>query len=191
VGDYLALLREFEQIEPPLFVFGSVAEAVLLDGALAPSHGDVDVVVRRPELDLRLAQMRSLGFREFSVYYEPRATYPMVLGASRGDLNLELSVVDSDADGRPYFAVDSEAGIVSIAVPDDLFDWPPTTTHDVLVHTLSPLALFQIRAGLITAGAFGPPRERDIARQKRLKDRFFPGADEASLQPRTRLLIPS
>ncbi|MGN6170822.1 MAG: hypothetical protein ACTHQQ_22030 [Solirubrobacteraceae bacterium] len=190
MGDYLELLRELEPIAPPLFVFGSVAEAVLLDGWPAPPHGDLDVVVRRTELDLRLAQMRSLGFSGFSVKYEPRAAYPMVLGASRDELNLEISVVDFDA-GRPHFVVQSEAGLVSISVPDDLFDWPPTATHDVVVHTLSPLALFEIRAGLITTGAFGPPRERDVARQKRLKDRFFPDADEASLQPRTRLLVPS
>jgi len=43
VADYLALLRELSALDPPVFVFGSVAEAVLLEGKLAESHGDVDL----------------------------------------------------------------------------------------------------------------------------------------------------
>jgi hypothetical protein len=45
VADDLALLRELSALAPPLFVFGSVAEAALLEGKLEPSHGDVDILV--------------------------------------------------------------------------------------------------------------------------------------------------
>jgi hypothetical protein len=42
-ADYLGLLRE-PAVDPPLFVFGSVAEAVLLDGELGATHGDIDLL---------------------------------------------------------------------------------------------------------------------------------------------------
>ena len=183
MGDYLGLLREVAEIEPPLFTFGSVAEAVLLDGALASSPGDLDVLVPRAQLDRRLKQLGGLGFAEFSVYYEPRPGLPMVLGAARDDVAVEVSVVDVDAEGAPYFALRTDPGVVSVSVPADLFAWPPTIVADVVIHTISPLALFQIRAGCMTTQAFGVPRDRDASRQQRLKARFFPDAAEATLQP--------
>ena len=101
VAEYLGLLRELAAIEPPLFVFGSVAEAVLLDGELSETHGDVDVAIPRTELGLRLRQLAVLGFDAFNVYYEPRPGLPLVYGSARGDLALELSLVDFDPAGIP------------------------------------------------------------------------------------------
>src|SRR5262249_18222858 len=96
VAGYLGLLRELAAVEPPLFVFGSVAEAVLLDDELSKTHGDVDVAIPRTELGLRLRQLAVLGFDAFNVYYEPRPGLPLVYGSARGDLVLELSLVDFD-----------------------------------------------------------------------------------------------
>lgn len=50
---------------------GSVAQAALLDGELSQSHGDVDLVISRTELEWRLRQLAVLGFDAFTVYYEP------------------------------------------------------------------------------------------------------------------------
>ena len=72
VVDYMPLLRELAPIEPPLFIFGGIAEAVLLDRALSPAHGDVDVLIRRDELESRTAQLAEHGFHDFAVHYEPR-----------------------------------------------------------------------------------------------------------------------
>ena len=179
----MGLLKELASIDPPTFVFGSVAEAVLLDGALGASHGDLDVLAGRDELDLRVGQFRQLGFEPFSVYYEPRAGLPGVLGSARDQLALELSLFDRDAAGTPFFAVEGEDGMLGISMPDGAFEWPPTTIEGVPVHTLSPLALFQIRAGLIATRAFGsPPAGKHEARQARLVEAFFADTDEASLQ---------
>lgn len=183
MGDYLGLLREVGEIEPPLFVFGSIAEAVLLDGALACSPGDLDVLVPRAQLARRLEQLDGIGFAEFNVYYEPRPGLPMVLGAAREDVAVEVSVVDVDAGGAPYFALRIDEGVASVSMPVDLFAWPPTIVAGVAIHTVSPLALFQIRASLMTTQAFGGPRDRDESRQRRLRTRFFPDAAEATLQP--------
>jgi hypothetical protein len=185
VGDYRPLLRELASLDPPLFIFGGIAEKALLDGALGSSHGDIDVLVRRDEFELRTGQLGELGFHDFAVYYEPRPARPLVLGSARGDLALELNLLDHDETGSPYFAVRTEQGPVSISMPADLFDWPPTILDGVTIRTLSPLALIQIRAGLTATGVFGPPRSaKDDAHQARLVETFFPDASEESLRPR-------
>ena len=184
VPEYLGLLRELAAIEPPLFVFGSVAEAVLLDGALSATHGDVDVAIPRTELELRLGQLAVLGFDAFRVYYEPRPGLPLVYGSARGDLALELSLVDYDPAGNPFFVVRTDGCAVAIALPADLFLWPPTVIDQVVIHTLSPLALVHVRAGASATSAFGPKRPgKDDVRQARLIDTFLRTADPERLRP--------
>jgi hypothetical protein len=184
VAEYLGLLRELAAIEPPLFVFGSVAEAVLLDGELSETHGDVDVAIPRTELGLRLRQLAVLGFDAFSVYYEPRPGLPLVYGSARGDLALELSLVDFDPAGIPFFAVRTNGRAVAIVLPADLFLWPPTVIDQVEIHTLSPLALVHVRAGSVATSAFGPERPgKDDVRQARMIDMFFRDVDRERLRP--------
>ena len=67
-----------------------------------------------------------LGFDPFTVYYEPRPGLPLVYGSTRGDLGLELSLVDYDSAGNPFFVVRADDGPVAIFVSADLFQWPPT-----------------------------------------------------------------
>lgn len=181
----MPLLQDLASLDPPLFIFGGIAEAVLLDRALKPSHSDVDVLIRRDELELRTEQLAELGFYDFAVYYEPRPGRPLVLGSSRGDLAIELNLVDHDATGSPFFVVRTEDGPVAISMPRDLFDWPPTIIDGVPIRTLSPLALIQIRAGVTVTGVFGPPRPgKDDEHQSRLIQAFFPDANEESHTPR-------
>ncbi len=184
MGDYLPLLRELASLDPPAFIFGGIAEDVLLNGEIDSSHEDVDLLVPRDQLEISLKQLGALGFGDFAVYYEPRRGRPLVMGSLKGDLAVELSLVDYDATGSPYFAVRTDAGAVAISMPQDMFDWPPTNIHGVAIRTLSPLALIQTRAGLTATGAFGPPRPgKDAPRQVRLIDAFFPEAVEDSLLP--------
>lgn len=191
VPDYLGLLRELSVLEPPAFVFGSVAEGVLLDGAVPSCAGDLDLLVPRAHLGRRLEELTGLGFGAFSVYYEPRPELPMVFGAHRGEFALEVSVVDRSEAGLPYFAVLSGQDIVSIAITPGLFDWPATSVENVAIHTLSPLALFQIRSGVMTTLAFGAPRETDLVRQRRLRTELLYGQDDRALNPVIARLPPS
>ena len=118
------------------------------------------------------------------MYYEPRPGLPLVYGSAREELALELSLLDIDPAGHPYFVVSSDDVPTSISVPPDLFQWAPTIIDDVPVHTLSPLALVHIRAGATATGAFGPPRpEKDGTRQTRLVDFFLSNVDPAQLEP--------
>ena len=174
VADYLALLRELSALDPPLFVFGSIAEAALLDGRLNETHGDVDLLIPRTELDLRLRQLGELGFARFTVYYEPRPGLPLVYGSHREDVALELSLLDVDTDGDPYFVVTTDDGPAAISVPAGLFQWAPTIIDGVPIRTVSPLALVHIRAGAAATRAFGPSRPHaDGTRQARLIDAFL------------------
>jgi hypothetical protein len=182
--DFVGLLRELARLEPPLFVFGSIAEGALLDGRLCDSYGDIDVVIPRTELALRLDQLAALGFEPFTVYYEPRPGLPLVYGSRRGDLAFELSLVDYDEAGNPFYAVRTGDGAVAISAPDDLFDWPPTIIDEVVIRTVSPLALVHLRAGASATGAFGPERPgKDDARQARLIETFFRDAEPERLRP--------
>jgi hypothetical protein len=184
VPDFVGLLRELAALEPPLFVFGSVAETALLDGELSDSYGDVDVVIPRTELEWRLQQLALLGFDAFSVYYEPRPGLPLVYGSTRGDLALELSLVDYDYGGNPFFVVLTDEGAVAISVPADVFRWPPTVIDGVSVHTLSPLALVHLRAGASATRAFGPERPgKDDVAQARMIETFFRDTDPRRLRP--------
>ena len=184
VPDFLGLLRQLAALEPPLFVFGSVAEGALLDGELSGSHGDVDVLIPRTELEWRLRQLATLGFAAFSVYYEPRPGLPLVYGSTRGELALELSLVDYDSAGKPSFVVRTDEGAIAISMPADLFEWPPTVIGGVSIHTVSPLALVQLRAGASATRAFGPARPgKDDVRQARMIETFFRDADPERLRP--------
>jgi hypothetical protein len=185
VPDFVGLLRQLAALEPPLFVFGSVAETALLDRQLSRSFGDVDVLIPRTELEWRLQQLAILGFAAFTVYYEPRPGLPLVYGSSRDDLALELSLVDYDPAGNPYFVVRDDEGAVAISVSADLFRWPPTVIDGIPIHTLSPLALVQLRAGAIATGAFGPERPgKDDVAQSRMIETFFRDTDPERLRPK-------
>ncbi|MGH2539899.1 MAG: hypothetical protein ACRDGK_05220, partial [Actinomycetota bacterium] len=65
----------------------------------------------------------------------------------------------------------------------DMFSWPPSELEGVDVRTISPLALYQIRAGLAIVGSMGPLRPKDVISQAALRERFFPGVSDERLQP--------
>ena len=48
---------------------------------------------------------------------------------------------------------------------------------------MSPLALYQIRARVTAAGAFGPPRPKDVKAQEMLRAQFFPLDDPQTCKP--------
>jgi len=139
----------------------------VLDDALDRSHGDVDVLVRRSELPLRVEQARSLGFA-LAVYYEPLPGRPLILGGSSAGYDLELGVVDEDPSGFYFVAGDSEGNLQRVDVSADLLSYAPVLVDGAAVHVVSPLGLHQIRAAFQRLGTFGALREKDIVTQERL-----------------------
>ena len=181
---YLELIGAISEQDPPLFVFGGVAEDALLDRGLSRPHADIDLMVLRDELGQRTRQCEALGFRDFEVNYQAIRGRPLALGARAGDLYLELGVCDNDADGSYFTVIDDTGDLCNIRVPDDLFAYPATPINDTLIHTISPLALYQIREGLGITRAFGPLRTKDLAVQRRLRSAFFANLAEETLKPR-------
>ena len=72
-----------------------------------------------------------------------------------------------------FYIADVEDRLLHVELSDGVFDHPPSTLGGVAVRTVSPLALYQIRAGIEMAGGFGPMRPKDVAAQEALHERFF------------------
>lgn len=182
------LARQLEVIEavmkwdPPVFFFGGFSEDALLHGRASRPHEDVDVVVFRDELESRIEQARALGFEEWHVRLAAVRGRPLVIASVQDDVMLEYSVFERDADGRVHWEKPTPEGTARLHFPDDAFDTPPSRIEGVPIRTLSPLALYHIRAGV--TDLFGGMRPKDEVSQAALKRRFFAGVPEAQLAPR-------
>jgi len=195
--EQLELLRRMGVLDPAPCLIGGYAEDALLAGAVTRPHVDVDWMVPRPELALRLAQARELGFGEFETWGESAPGEPFYLYGENGDLKLELGVAD-EQDGRVYLRIhrlafeihgrQAPAGY-QLLLPRDTFEHPPVEIDGVAVRTASPLALYQLRIGIAAQGSFGPLSPQQQASARRLKERFFPLTPDLDLEPRIESLI--
>ena len=187
-AEYLPLIRSLMELDAPIRIFGGFAEDALLGGRIRRHHDDVDVMIARDALDRGLRMFEELAFAPPEIRFEPTAGSPLVMGTVREGLNLELSVIDIAEAGPPSFTLPGEHGLVRVLLPPDTWSWPPCELEGIVVRTISPLALYQIRSGLTVVGAMGPPRPKDIASQQALRERFFPDEPEGSLEPVIELL---
>lgn len=188
----LELLRRMAALEPAPRLIGGYAEDALLAGTVTRPHVDVDWLVPRRELALRLEQARELGFTEFETWGESAPGEPFYLYAENGELKLEVGVAD-EQDGRAYLKIhklafdidgrEAPAGY-QILMPRDTFEHPPVAIDRIVVRTASPLALYQLRIGIASRGSFGELSAQQRESARRLKERFFPGRSEADLRPR-------
>jgi hypothetical protein len=181
---YGPLLEAVMTFEPAVHVFGGFAEDALLHGTSVRSHDDVDVLVGRKELETQLRNARAFGFSSHEVRFEPIEGMPMVIGTTDGTLDLEISVYDLTTEGIVSFRIpDRDGRLFRIELSEGVFEHPPSDLDGIALRTVSPLALYQIRAGITMAGSFGPPRPKDVTAQDALRARFFPDASPESLQP--------
>lgn len=182
--DYDSLIRSVMALEPPLFIFGGFAEDMLLNGRVARPHSDLDVLMFRDEVDARLAQFTALGFANWEVWWEPRPGLPLVYHSAKDGLDLEPSVFERDETGA-YFVIENASGKLHRAyLPDGTFGYPPIAADGLEFRIVSPLCLYQIRAALEILAPFGPLREKDIAAQGLLRDRFLADLTDEELRPR-------
>ncbi|MGH2641625.1 MAG: hypothetical protein ACRDGO_07995 [Actinomycetota bacterium] len=185
MDDYGPLLQTLMTFEPAVHVFGGFAEDALLHGRSVRSHDDVDVLVSREELDAQLRNARAIGFSSQEVRFEPIERMPMVIGTTDGTLDLEISVYDRTDEGIVCFHIpDHDGKLFRVDLSDGVFGHQEADLDGIAVRTVSPLALYQIRAGITMVGSFGPPRPKDVTSQEALRTRFFPDASPESLQPR-------
>jgi len=181
---YLPLLEDLFGLDPKVFVIGGVAEDALLNGTMTRDHWDIDMVTLRDDVPTRERQLAQLGFPPLEVKHEAIPGVPMVYETGHDDLHIEVGPVDELSPGDVSCAVPGEAGPVRIHLPDDIFSHPATTIDGVSIQTVSPLTLYQIRAGLEAVGSLGPLDESGIAVQKRLRDELLAEVPPALLMPR-------
>jgi hypothetical protein len=163
----LDLLRDMAKLEPQPWVFGGYAEDALLAGTATRTHLDVDWLVPRRELELRLAQARTLGFTALESWGESAPGEPFYLFAQNRDLSIDIGVTD-EHDGRLLarvgklaFEVDglpAPAGY-QFELPRDTYTHPPAQLDGIDIRVVSPLALYQIRAAIAAKDRSGrcPP----------------------------------
>jgi hypothetical protein len=187
----LELLRQMSALDPPVRIMGGFAEDALLAGTVTRPHGDVDWLIDRREYDLRLAQARELGFGELEVWGESAPGQPFYLYGENGELKLEAGVADVE-DGTLWvkiaslrFELDGKPPPVGFRfrLPEDTFSHPAVELDGVTVWPISPLALYQLRAGIARQGAFGEPDEKQRRAMRELKERFFPDRSDEELVP--------
>ena len=186
-----ALLEQTAALDPAPCLMGGYAEDALLARSVTRPHEDVDWLFPRRELPLRLAQAADLGFEAFETWGDAAPGEPFYLYGENGALKLDLGVADV-ADGRYvvrvhkiHFEVDggqAPAGY-QFALPEDAFDHPPVELDGLTVRVVSPLTLYQLRAGIASQGSFGPLSERQLGSLAALRERFFPDRSEEELLP--------
>ena len=188
----LDVLRRMESLDPPPRLMGGYAEDALLAGSVTRPHVDVDWLLPRRELDLRVAQARELGFGELSVRGESAPGQPFYLYGESDGLELEIGIVDEESDGpwirihRLGFEIDGKPAAAGyrIELPDDTFRHPSVQLEGITVWPVSPLALYQLRVGIAARGSFGELGEKQLRAMSALRERFFPGRSEDELMPR-------
>ena len=187
----LELIAKLAALEPTLTFMGGYAEDALLAGRVTRAHEDVDVAFARKELELRLAQLADLGFANWETWGEAAPGVPFYLFGQIGELRLDLGVTDYQ-DGKHWMRVHKLSFTVAgeeapagyqLQLPDDLFEQPLVELEGIAIKPLSPLALYQIRAGVAARNSFGPLSERQLHSLSDLRERFFPDRPEDELLP--------
>lgn len=185
-----SLLTKIPGLTPPAFIMGGFAEELLLDGRSDRPHKDLDLLVRRAELDALLAQLSSLGVGDWEVVLADGAGRPLLLSgrASREESGLAVEVYAAvpEPDGGFSFDVPAEgpAGRRRLFLPPGTFDYPATVLPGLTVHTVSPLALGLMRAASAQTRHTGEKRARDLAMLTRLRETFLAGFSDEQLRPR-------
>ena len=187
----LELIATLTALEPPPWFMGGYAEDALLAGAVTREHEDVDLIFPRTEEQLRLAQLAELGFGDWETWGEASPGVPFYLFGQSGELSLDLGIVDRANGGnwmrvhRLAFTVGGEEAPAGyqLRLPDDLFDHPVVELEGIALKPVSPLALYQMRAGVAEHNSFGPLSERQRATMAELRARFFPVVPEEDLLP--------
>ena len=187
----LELIAKLAALEPTLSFMGGYAEDALLAGRVTRKHEDVDVVFPRHELELRFAQLAELGFGDWETWGEAAPGVPFYLFGQNGELKVDLGVAD-EQEGKHWMRVHNLAFTIAgeeapagyqLQLPDDLFDQPLVELEGIAIKPVSPLALYQIRAGVAERNSFGPLSESHLVTLAQLRERFFPDRSEDELLP--------
>jgi hypothetical protein len=179
-------IRDLAAVTPPLFVMGGFAEDALLFHRIMGQHADLDVLVIRHQLNPCLQQLEALGLVGSAADLSETPGVPLVLGAGKDMPKIELWVCTPEPGGGYSFDVEGQPEPTRwrIFLPEDTFRYPATTLEGMAIQTISPLALYQLRAISAMTRSRGDKRTKDLAMQARLLQAFLADNDEQTLTPR-------
>ena len=188
------LVMRIAGLTPPAFIMGGFAEDALLGESLDRPHKDLDVLVRRDQVNTLLAQLKSVGVGQWQVRLADTTGRPLLLGGRAAvedvgpedGLEVEVYAAVAEPDGGFSFEVPAEgaAGRRRLFLPPDSFDYPATPLAGLALHTLSPLALALMRAASAQTRHTGEKQARDWAMLARLRQTFLSDLSDEQLQPR-------
>ena len=179
-------IRDLAALTPPLFFMGGYAEDALLFHRIVEQHADLDVLVVRRQLNQCWQQLAVLGLVGPADDLREAPGYPLVLGASKDMPKIELWVCTPEPGGGYSFDAAGQPAPTRwrIFLPEDTFRYPATTMEGMAIQTISPLALYQLRAVSAMTRSSGEKRTKDLAMQERLLRAFLTEKDEQALMPR-------
>ncbi len=114
---WLPIVAELCALDPPVWVFGGIAEEALLEGSVTREHGDIDLLVNRNALARHMHGFEAFGYPPPQVYFEVVSGSPLVLGAERDGMPMEIGVHDEMEPGIASFVLPTAAGLTSSSCP--------------------------------------------------------------------------
>lgn len=190
------LINTIAGLRPPVFIMGGLAEDMLLGQGLdqLQPHKDLDLLVRRDELERFRAQLAAAGVAEWEVVLGDRSGQPLMLSGHApledngptGGLEVEAYIAAPEPDGGYSIEVPPQgpAGRLRLFLPPDTFEFPVTPLNGLSFQTVSPLALALLRAASAQTRHTGEKRARDLAVLAQLRQRYLAGYGDRQLQAR-------
>jgi hypothetical protein len=180
------------------YITGGFAEDAVLYHKPSREHIDIDWFMLRDDLDYHIGFANKLGFKTINTYGNDTNGRPFYMSCTADEsLWIDFAIADKDDQGNVYVEIGEllfdTTGIpplkpIRIYFDKDIFNYRRAEFDGLKLQTVSPLGLYQLRAGLNVNNTFGELREKDIKAMAELKARFFPDAKDEDLVPRTELL---
>jgi hypothetical protein len=180
------------------YLAGGFAEDALLYHQPSREHMDIDWFVLRPDLDYYLDLARQFGFTTCRTFGNNASGEPFYLSCAANDsLWIDLAIGEVDAEGNIYGEI-AELLFDTTDLPPftpfriyfdkDILHYPLTEFDGLALQTMSPLGLYQFRAGFHRHRTFGELRETDKQSMAALKARFFAHQSDEELMPVTEVI---
>jgi hypothetical protein len=188
--EYRVLLKCLATLSPPIFIMGGFAEDALLFHRITGQRADLDVLVIRPQLNQQLQQLTALGLAESTTSLDEVSKHPLILRASVNSPHIEIWVSTPEPSGSYSFEVEGQSPSTRfrLYLPEDTFHYPATLIEGIAIQTVSPLALYHLRAISAMTRHVGEKRAKDLAVQEQLRRTFLADQDEQKLTPKLRQL---
>jgi hypothetical protein len=180
------------------YLTGGFAEDAVLYHEPSRQHFDIDWFMVRDDLEQYKALAERLGFKTLNTYGKGASGQPFYMSCTADDsLWIDFAIADKDSDGETYIEIAEllfdATGLppvkpIRIYFDREILDYPVTEFDGIELQTVSPLGLYQLRAGLSVYKTFGELRDKDVKSMTDLKSQFFADRDHADLMPKVELL---